>query len=77
MGPLSMEQALAEEAVAIGGLGAELGDRLKLEAGAGRGAGLRSAIEAIRTQTCATATTMPRWRPTAATAKNFTAPSIT
>jgi hypothetical protein len=33
MGPLSMEQALAEEAVAIGGLGAELADRLKREAG--------------------------------------------
>ena len=33
MGPLSMEQALAEEAVAIGGLGAELDDRLKREAG--------------------------------------------
>ena len=29
MGPLSMEQALAEEAVAIGGLGVELADRLK------------------------------------------------
>jgi hypothetical protein len=33
MGPLSMEQALAEEAVAIGGLGAELEGRLKREAG--------------------------------------------
>jgi Patatin-like phospholipase len=33
MGPLSMEQALAEEAVAIGGLGAELADRLMREAG--------------------------------------------
>jgi hypothetical protein len=33
MGPLSMEQALAEEAVGIGGLGAELADRLKREAG--------------------------------------------
>jgi Patatin-like phospholipase len=33
MGPLSMEQALAEEAVAIGGLGVELADRLKREAG--------------------------------------------
>jgi hypothetical protein len=33
MGLLSMEQALAEEAVAIGGLSAELADRLKREAG--------------------------------------------
>ena len=33
MGPLSMEQALAEEAVAIGGLMPELADRLKREAG--------------------------------------------
>ena len=33
MGPLSMEQALAEEAVAIGDLSAELADRLKREAG--------------------------------------------
>jgi hypothetical protein len=33
MGPLSMEQALAEEAVAIGGLMPELTDRLKREAG--------------------------------------------
>ena len=33
MGPLSMEQALAEEAVALGGLGAELADRMKQEAG--------------------------------------------
>jgi hypothetical protein len=32
MGPLSMEQALAEEAVAIGGLPAGLADRLKREA---------------------------------------------
>ena len=32
MGPLSMEQALADEAVAIGGLGVELADRLKQEA---------------------------------------------
>jgi hypothetical protein len=32
MGPLSMEQALAQEASAIGGLGAELADRLKREA---------------------------------------------
>jgi hypothetical protein len=33
MGPLSMEQALAAEAIAIGGLTAELEDRLKREAG--------------------------------------------
>jgi hypothetical protein len=33
MGPLSMEQALAAEAIAIGGLTAELDDRLKREAG--------------------------------------------
>jgi Patatin-like phospholipase len=33
MGPLSMEQALAEEAVGIGGLSAELANRLKREAG--------------------------------------------
>jgi hypothetical protein len=33
MGPLSMEQALAQEAVAIGGLAAEVEDRLKREGG--------------------------------------------
>ena len=40
MGPLSMEQALAEETVASGGLMPELADRLKREAG-----GQESAVE--------------------------------